>query len=96
MINDVNFPGIPAAMLEVLPYTENIPHYMIFGAIGFTIAHEITHGFDNQGKEYDQHGKKVNWWTEETKKRFVEKEQCFIRQYGNYTNHLNGLKASVI
>jgi len=60
---------------------------MINGGIGSTIAHEIIHGFDNKGRHYDINGNKVDWWAEETNKRFLEKEKCFINQFGNYTVH---------
>jgi len=60
---------------------------MNYGSIGSIIGHEITHGFDNSGRTYDMHGNKVDWWAEETNKRFVEKEKCYINQYGNYTVH---------
>jgi len=69
---------------------------MIYGGIGTTIGHEITHGFDNKGKQFDKHGNLANWWTEETNKRFLEKQKCFIDQYGNYTVHEIGLKVCVI
>lgn len=60
---------------------------MNYGAIGSIIGHEINHGFDNVGRTYDMHGNMMDWWAEETNKRFVEKEKCFINQYGNYTVH---------
>lgn len=58
---------------------------MNYGAIGFVIGHEITHGFDDQGRQFDKNGNLVDWWQEKTKKAFVEKAQCIIDQYGNYT-----------
>nr|XP_023024605.1 neprilysin-2-like isoform X2 [Leptinotarsa decemlineata] len=58
---------------------------MNYGAIGFVIGHEITHGFDDQGRQFDKNGNLVNWWQESTKKAFVEKAQCIIDQYGNYS-----------
>lgn len=66
-------------------FSEDRPQYMIYGTIGTIISHEINHGFDSTGKMYDHNGNMVDWWEEETKKRFVGKEQCFIRQYDNYT-----------
>lgn len=58
---------------------------MNYGAIGFVIGHEITHGFDDQGRQFDKEGNLVDWWQDETKKAFMEKAQCIIDQYGNYT-----------
>lgn len=49
------------------------------------IGHEITHGFDDQGRQFDKEGNLVDWWQDETKKAFMEKAQCIIDQYGNYT-----------
>lgn len=63
---------------------------MIYGGIGSVIGHEINHGFDNKGRQFDMYGKLVDWWGEETNKRFLEKEKCFIDQYGNYTFHKFG------
>ncbi|RHZ28386.1 hypothetical protein DYB26_005111 [Aphanomyces astaci] len=54
-----------------------------YGAIGVVIGHEITHGFDNRGSNFDADGKKKPWWTETAAKQFNEKSQCFIKQYGS-------------
>lgn len=64
---------------------------MNYGAIGFVMGHEITHGFDDQGSQYDKHGNLVEWWKEETKKKFLQKAQCIIHQYGNYSDKEVGL-----
>lgn len=55
------------------------------GTIGFMVGHEITHGIDNEGRNYDQDGNFVDWWQPESKERFASKAQCFIHQYRNYT-----------
>ena len=49
------------------------------------IGHEITHGFDDQGRQYDGTGSLAPWWSEETITAFGGKAQCFIDQYSNYT-----------
>lgn len=69
---------------------------MNYGAIGFVIGHEITHGFDDQGRQFDKEGNLVDWWAEETKKRYLEKASCIIKQYGNYTATEVGLKVSAL
>lgn len=51
---------------------------------GGTIGHELTHGFDNSGAQYDAHGNVKNWWSEATQKKFDEKAQCFINQANQY------------
>lgn len=65
---------------------------MNYGAIGQVIGHEITHGFDNQGSQYDKDANLVDWWSEASKKNFKEKIKCFIKQYGNYTVEEIGMK----
>ena len=61
------------------------PRYMNYGALGFTSGHEITHGFDNLGSQRDGDGNLVNWWQPETKEKYLERTQCIIDQYSNYT-----------
>lgn len=58
---------------------------MNYGGIGWVIGHEITHGFDDQGRQYDDEGNLSNWWEDATKNRFLNKTNCIIWQYGNYT-----------
>ncbi|CAH1183162.1 unnamed protein product [Phaedon cochleariae] len=80
--NSIQF---PAGILQGVFFNNDRPRYMNYGAIGFVIGHEITHGFDDQGRQFDKNGNLVDWWQEETKKAFVEKAQCIIDQYGNYS-----------
>lgn len=58
---------------------------MNYGSIGFAIGHEITHGFDDIGRQYDKDGELSEWWANETKQAFLNKAKCLIEQYGNYT-----------
>nr|CAD7205002.1 unnamed protein product [Timema douglasi] len=66
---------------------------MNYGAIGFVIGHEITHGFDDQGRQFDKNGNLVDWWQAVTMKKYLAKTRCVIEQYGNYTDEHTGLKA---
>jgi membrane metallo-endopeptidase-like protein 1 len=91
--NSIQF---PAGILQGAFFSSDRPRYMNYGAIGFVIGHEITHGFDDQGRQFDKQGNLVDWWAEETKKRYLEKALCIIKQYGNYTAHEVGLKLNGI
>lgn len=53
--------------------------------IGAVIGHEITHGFDNSGREFDKDGNRIPWWSPETIDKFNERKTCIVDQYSNYT-----------
>ena len=60
------------------------------------IGHEITHGFDDQGRQFDADGNLAQWWEQATNDNYLNKAQCIIWQYGNYTAqpiniNLNGI-----
>ncbi|KAF5303211.1 hypothetical protein FQA39_LY10124 [Lamprigera yunnana] len=80
--NSIQF---PAGILQGTFFNNDRPRYMNYGAIGFVIGHEITHGFDDQGRQFDKDGNLVDWWAPQTKEAFIKKAQCIIDQYGNYT-----------
>ena len=63
---------------------KGMPESVRFGGVGILIAHEITHGFDNRGRRFNEEGKQENWWDPQTEQKFIQKSQCFVRQYGNY------------
>ena len=63
----------------------NVPNYLNFGGIGSVVGHEITHGFDDRGKQFDSSGVLRNWWKPETAKKYDEKAKCVIWLAGNYT-----------
>lgn len=90
------FLEFPAGILQGAFFSSDRPRYMNYGAIGFVIGHEITHGFDDQGRQFDKEGNLVDWWAEETKKRYLEKALCIIKQYGNYTAQEVGLKVRAL
>ncbi|XP_038121738.1 neprilysin-2 isoform X1 [Culex quinquefasciatus] len=91
--NSIQF---PAGILQGQFFSYERPKYMNYGAIGFVIGHEITHGFDDQGRQFDKNGNLVDWWQEDTKTAYLEKARCIIEQYGNFTEpnvklNLNGI-----
>ncbi|KAK5645944.1 hypothetical protein RI129_004408 [Pyrocoelia pectoralis] len=76
---------LPAGILQGFFFNKDRPNYMNYGVLGFIVGHEMTHGFDNRGRLFDKEGQIRNWWSEKTKAAFLEKAQCIIEQYGNYT-----------
>lgn len=75
---------IPVGILQVPFFAPNMPHALTFGAVGRTMGHEITHGFDNRGRRFDGRGVYVNWWSESTNAAFEKKAQCFIDLFNTY------------
>ncbi|CAG7827083.1 unnamed protein product, partial [Allacma fusca] len=70
---------------------------MNYGAIGWVIGHEITHGFDDQGRQFDADGNLYDWWQATTREAYLQRAQCIIWQYGNYTvPEVNNLKLNGI
>ncbi len=77
---------IPACNIIVPGYENKMPDDALLYAIigGSTIGHEITHGFDDQGSQYDENGNLTNWWTAEDRKKFMEKTTLIVEQFNNY------------
>ncbi|CAG0895497.1 unnamed protein product [Darwinula stevensoni] len=75
---------IPAGILQSPFYQKGRLAAMNYGGIGMVIGHEITHGFDNSGRLFDDRGNLVNWWTEATTDAFLERAMCFVEQYDSY------------
>ncbi|KRF83081.1 neprilysin-2 isoform X3 [Drosophila virilis] len=91
--NSIQF---PAGILQGHFFNAQRPKYMNFGAIGYVIGHEITHGFDDQGRQFDVKGNLRDWWQPDTQKAYLKKAQCIIEQYGNYTDNATGLNLNGI
>ena len=79
-------PGVPDSLLD------DAVIYSYAGAS--TIGHELTHGFDDEGRQYDAHGNLKDWWTKEDEKKFKAKTQLMVEQFDNYvvldSMHING------
>ncbi len=80
-LNDMNFPaGVLLPPLFDLK-SDDAPNY---GNTGSTIGHELTHGFDDEGRQFDANGNLRDWWTEADAKEFGKRAQCVVDQYAQY------------
>nr|AAH46653.1 Ece1 protein [Xenopus laevis] len=75
----------PAGILQAPFYTSTSPMAQNFGGIGVVIGHELTHAFDDQGREYDKDGNLRPWWKNASVEAFKRQTECITEQYGNYT-----------
>jgi endothelin-converting enzyme/putative endopeptidase len=81
-MNDINF---PAGVLQPPLYDPKMDDAPNYGNTGGTIGHELTHGFDDEGRQFDAHGNLKDWWTEQDAKNFTDRAQCIVDQYATYT-----------
>jgi predicted metalloendopeptidase len=75
----------PAGILQPPFFDKNADDATNFGAIGLVIGHELTHGFDDQGRKFDPQGNLRDWWTAEDGKRFEERATCVANEYSGFT-----------
>jgi putative endopeptidase len=84
----------PAGILQPPFFNMNADDAVNYGGIGMVIGHEMTHGFDDQGAQYDKDGNLKNWWSKEDSVKFVAKTKLVIDQYNAFvaidTFHVNG------
>jgi len=80
-MNDVNF---PAGVLQPPLYDPRLDDAPNYGNTGSTIGHELTHGFDDEGRQFDAEGNLKDWWTKEDAKSFEERVQCVRDQFAQY------------
>jgi endothelin-converting enzyme/putative endopeptidase len=81
LLNEIVF---PAGILQPPAFSVDATDAVNYGAIGVVIGHEISHGFDDEGAQYDAQGRLNNWWTAEDLKKFQEKGACVVNQFENY------------
>ncbi len=81
-MNDINF---PAGVLEPPLYDIKIDDAPNYGNTGSTVGHELTHGFDDEGRQFDAKGNLRDWWTKEDGEQFEKRAQCVVDQYAQYT-----------
>ena len=90
-MNNINF---PAGILQPAFYDPNADLAVNYGHIGGVVGHELTHGFDDEGSQFDGKGNLDNWWTPTDKKNFDERTACLDKQYSSYIAvddvHVNG------
>ncbi len=90
-MNNINF---PAGILQPAFYDPNASLAVNYGHIGGVVGHELTHGFDDQGSQFDAKGNLDNWWTDADKKNFEGRTGCLDKQYSNFIAvddvHVNG------
>ncbi len=91
LLNEIVF---PAAILQPPFFDANADDAVNYGGIGMVIGHELTHGFDDQGSQFDANGNLTNWWTDKDRENFVNLSKRFVEQYNGFVAidsiHVNG------
>ena len=82
LMNNINF---PAGILQPPFFDNHIDDAVNFGAIGAVIGHELTHGFDDQGRQFDANGNLKDWWTAEDAEAFEQRADCIVKEYSGFT-----------
>jgi predicted metalloendopeptidase len=84
----------PAGIMQLPFFSPEAPVASNYGGLGMVMGHELTHGFDDQGRKFDGDGNLHEWWSPEVNKAFVERAECVAKQYDGYVAvddvHLNG------
>ncbi|MBN3308558.1 NEP protein, partial [Amia calva] len=75
----------PAGILQPPFFGKGQSKSLNYGGIGMVIGHEITHGFDDNGRNFDKNGDLTDWWTKESADKFNQLSQCMVYQYGNFS-----------
>jgi putative endopeptidase len=81
-MNNINF---PAGILQPPFFDNNADDAVNYGGIGAVIGHELTHGFDDVGRQFDAHGNLRDWWTPQDAHDFENRAACFVKEYGSFT-----------
>ncbi|XP_051933321.1 endothelin-converting enzyme 2b [Hippocampus zosterae] len=83
----------PAGILQAPFYSGDHPKALNFGGIGVVMGHELTHAFDDQGREFDKEGNLKPWWRNSSVEAFRRRTECMVEQYNRYainSEHVNG------
>jgi len=81
LLNEIVF---PAGILQPPAFDMSATDAVNYGAIGVVIGHEISHGFDDQGAQFDAKGRLDNWWTPDDLKKFTARGECVVKQFDGY------------
>jgi endothelin-converting enzyme/putative endopeptidase len=81
-MNDINF---PAGILQSPFFDATASDAVNYGHIGAVVGHELTHGFDDQGRQFDGNGNLADWWTADDGKKFDAMTDCEVKEYGSFT-----------
>ena len=81
-MNDINF---PAGILQSPFYASSATDAEVYGHIGGIVDHELTHGFDDEGRKFDGNGNLADWWTDEDAKKYEAMTDCEVKEYGGFT-----------
>jgi endothelin-converting enzyme/putative endopeptidase len=81
-MNDINFPAGVLQPPLFDPKMDDAPNY---GNTGSTIGHELTHGFDDEGRQFDAKGNLRDWWTKQDAAQFEKRAACVVNQYAQFT-----------
>jgi predicted metalloendopeptidase len=79
--NNINF---PAGILQPPFYSNSAGDAANYGAIGVVIGHELTHGFDDEGRQFDPDGNLKDWWQKSDEEEFNKLADCFVKEYGSF------------
>lgn len=90
-MNTINF---PAGILQPAFYDRTASDATNYGHIGAVVGHELTHGFDDEGRKFDAQGNLKDWWTADDAKGFEQRTDCLVKEYGGFVAvddlHVNG------
>jgi endothelin-converting enzyme/putative endopeptidase len=80
--NNINF---PAGILQPPFYSNSADDAVNFGGVGVVIGHELTHGFDDEGRQFDADGNLRDWWQKQDSEQFDKLADCLVKEYGSFT-----------
>jgi len=99
IVNAENMPNLnqmrfPAGILQPPNFDAHRESATNYGAIGLVMGHELTHGYDDEGRKFDKAGNMKDWWSKKTAQEFEKRTSCLVNQYSDYVVdgdvHLNG------